>query len=129
MRPFLPLDLAAEGRDVGGVVFEDARREGGGGVANWVGVEDLPLRRRWGAAGEEYVLPIGLEGLSSGDEGAAVVRIVEISKQFQTEIREREKEIERERESVPSLVLPGEESEAMADRRVERDEWEVSALF
>lgn len=31
--------------------------------------------------------------------------------------REREKVIER----VPSLVLPGEESEAMADRRIERD--------
>lgn len=52
-RPFLPLDLAAEGRDVGGVEFEDAKREGGGGVANCVGVEDLPRRRRRIAAGEE----------------------------------------------------------------------------
>lgn len=34
LRPFLPLDLAAEGRDVGGVEFEAPRREGGGGVAN-----------------------------------------------------------------------------------------------
>lgn len=46
-RPFLPLDLATEGRDVGGVELDDARREGGGGgVANCVGVEDLPRRRR-----------------------------------------------------------------------------------
>lgn len=46
------LDLAAEGRDVGGVEFEAPRREeGGGGVANCDGVEDLARRRR--EAGEE----------------------------------------------------------------------------
>lgn len=45
------LDLAAEGRDAGGVEFGTPRREGGGGVANCDGVEDLARRRR--EAGEE----------------------------------------------------------------------------
>lgn len=30
-----------------------------------------------------------------------------------------------ERERVPSLELPGGESEAIVDRRVEREEWEL----
>lgn len=85
--PPRPLDLAAEGRDVGGVEFVAPRREGGGGgVANCVGVDDLPRRKRRRAAGEEYVLSIGLEAFSSGDEGGAVVvRFVKITKLFQIE--------------------------------------------
>ena len=58
-------------REVGvGVVSEAAKRErAAGGVANAVGVTDR-RRRLWrAAAGEEKVLPIGLEMESSGDEG------------------------------------------------------------
>lgn len=47
------LDLAAEGRDVGGVEFGTPRREGGGGVANCDGVEDLARRRLRREEGEE----------------------------------------------------------------------------
>lgn len=50
------LDLAAEGRDAGGVEFGGAppkREGGGGGVANCDGVEDLARRRVRREDGEE----------------------------------------------------------------------------
>lgn len=88
-------------RDGVGVVSEAAKREAGG-VAKAVGVVDR-RRRLWreaaASAGEEKVLPIGLEMESSGEEGPVGIEIGKNQKQTELGklgLTSNSREIERE---------------------------------
>ena len=104
-----PLPPLWRERGAVGVASEEANRERrSDGVANAEGVDE---RRRRLLAGEEKVLPIGLERESSGDEGPE--KKGGGQQNSKSEKGTREKNGEREERYEPLLKFRGEESEAM----------------
>lgn len=101
-----------------GVASEAAKRPlvAGGGVTDAVEDEPRPRFRRPASPGEEYVFPIGLDCVSSGDEGPEIStqNIEELVTEIpNTRMIATRLKLKQDEQNLPPRMLTGDESEAM----------------